>query len=139
MIQLYFIFEILVWLASKGDRQHPLGGSHRRFCPSFLQVGLLCPLFCWVVLLCLFILWMVFWVGLLFPCLLLGGAAWPPSLSAVAFYTLLLRGAAFLLLLWVVLLSPLLLFGCCFASSSFGRCCVFPLLLRGAAFLPLLP
>ena len=41
--------------------------------------------FCCVVLLGL-LLWAVFLVGLLFPCLLLGGAAWPPPLGAVAFF-----------------------------------------------------
>ena len=41
-----------------------------------------------------------FWVGLLFPSLLLGGAALPPpSLSGVALFPLLLCGAAFLPLL----------------------------------------
>ena len=59
-------------------------------------------------------------MGLLFPSLLLGGAAWPPSLGVVAFYTLLLRGAAFLLSLLVVLLSHPLLLGCRLASSFVG-------------------
>ena len=57
-------------------------------------------------------------MGLLFPSLLLGGAAWLPSLGGVASGPLLLHGAAFLLTLfggaafsllfsWVVLLGLL--------------------------------
>ena len=60
----------------------------------------------------------------------MGGAAWPPSLGAVAFCPLLLRGAAFLLSLLVVPLSPLLLFG----GASF----LLLLLWAGLLSLPLL-
>ena len=132
--------------------------------------------FCWVVLLCLLLLWVVYWVDLLsplssvgwccfasssfgwctgwicfLPCLLLGGAAWPPpplggvlggSAFSLVFCWVVLVG---LLLLWVVywvdLLSPLSSVGwCCFASSSFGWCtgwiCILPCLLLGGAALP---
>ena len=104
--------------------------------PSFLEWGsFLSPLLLGGASLPLHSLDGVFWVGLFFPCLQLGGASWPPSLGAVAFCPLPFA--------WCCLASPpfggtspLLLFGCCFASSFSGRCCVFPLLLRGAAFLP---
>ena len=60
-------------------------------------------------------------MGLPFPCLLLGGAALPlPSFSGVAFFPLLSRAVAFLLL-------PLLggvLGGATFPLSSVGRCCL---------------
>ena len=45
--------------------------SHRFWGPREIHVPA-------VVLLCLLLLWVVYWVGLLSPCLLLGGAAWPP-------------------------------------------------------------
>ena len=78
--------------------------------------------FCRVVLLCLLLLRVVFWVGLLFPCLLLGGAAWhTPPLGGVVFPTFAfcrlpfppLGGAAF---------TSSSVGWCCFASSFFGWC-----------------
>ena len=47
-------------------------------------------------------------MGLLFPSLLLGGAAWHTPLGGVAFSPLFLEGAAFLHLLGMELLSPFL-------------------------------
>ena len=82
------------------------------------------------------------WVGLLFPCLLLGGASCPtPSWGGVALPLSFLRGAAFSsfgwcccfsFFCWVVLLGLLLwvvfLFSCstgwrCLVSSLFVVCC----------------
>ena len=97
--------------------------------PSFLQVGLLCPLLLLGgVSLPLHSLDGVFVVGLLFPSLLLGGAAWPPSLGGVASGpSLLLRGAASLLLLWVGLLPLSSSLWVVLRLASFvGWCCVIP-------------
>ena len=74
-----------------------------------------------VALLCLLLFWAVYWVELLFPCLLLRGAAWPPPLGAVAFF----------LFFSMVLPSfpsfgsffPSLQLGCCLASSFCGSWC----------------
>ena len=81
-----------------------------------------------------------FWVGLLFPSLMLGGAAWPPSLGGVAsgplsFCVVLPSFSPFW---WCCFLSPLLLGGVAWPPSLSGVA-LFPLLLRGAAFLSLLP
>ena len=107
---------------------------------------------------------LLLWVGLLSPPLLLEGAALPSlslggvlggatfSFSSVGWCrlaslfgwccvwpSLLLRGAAFLLLLWVGLLFLSSSLGWCCLASFVGWCCVWPsLLLRGAAFLLLL-
>ena len=117
--------------------------------PFFFGWGCFLPLFCWKVLPYLLFLWVVFWVGLLFNSLLLGGAAWPPSLSGVALFPLLLRGAAFLPLLpWVGLVSlPSSVGWCCppspplggdaFPPSSVGWCCL-PSPPLGEAAFPLL-
>ena len=96
------------------------------------------------------LLWVVlpfflfFLVGLLFPCLLLGGAAWStPLLGGVAFSNLFSGGPAFLPLLLVGLplggaaFFPFSVGWCCLVSFFFGWCCFSPLLCRGAAFLPL--
>ena len=106
--------------------------------PSSLGWGCFLPLFCWKVLPYLLFLWVVFWVGLLFPSLLLGGAAWPPSLGGVA------SGPLFFCVVlpsfssfgwWGCFPSPLLLGGVAW-PPSLGGVALFPLLLRGAAFLP---
>ena len=106
--------------------------------PSFLQVGLLCPLLLFGgASLPLHSLDGGFWVGLLFPSLLLGGAAWASLFGWCCVWpSLLLRGAAFLLLLLVGLLSLSSSLGWCCLASFVGWCCVIPsLFLRGAAFL----
>ena len=118
----------------------PLGGAV--FSSSVGWRCLVSPL--WVVL----PFFLSFWWDFLFPCLLLGGAAWS---------TPLLGGVAFPISFQVVLPSfPLLLVGlpsttfpgwssffpsegwCCFVSFFFNWCSFSPLLCRAAAFLPLL-
>ena len=76
-------------------------------------------------------------MGLLFPSLLLGGAAWPPSLGGVASGPL-----SFCVVLpsfspfgWGCFPSPLLLGGVAW-PPSLGGVALFPLFLRGAASLP---
>ena len=127
--------------------------------PFFFGWGCFLSLFCWKVLPYLLFLRVVFWVGPLFPSLLLGGAAWPPSLGGVAsgplsFCVVLPSFSPFW---WCCFLSPLLLGGAvhllspfrwgCFPSlfcwlvlpsfSSFGwGCFPPPLLLGGVAWPP---
>ena len=91
-----------------------------------------------------------FWWGCFLSPLLLGGVAWPPSLSGVALFPILLCGAAFLSLLpWVGLVSlPSSVGWCCppsppsggdaFPPSSVGWCCLpSPPPSGGAPFVPL--
>ena len=110
------------------------------FFSFFFGWGCFLSLFCWKVLPYLLFHWVVFWVGLLFPSLLLGGAAWPPSLAGVAsgplsFFVVLPSFSPFW---WCCFLSPLLLGGVAWPPSLSGVA-LFPLLLRGAASLSLSP